>query len=153
MCLILQYFLWSYILICLFLKIIFDKRKQKTHLKKNKKIENIFDYRDEIPVNKKTKKFLMRSMKNDYLFEHMCHCYYVNKNCYTDVRKKELNQQMIEFIHYKIDHLRDNESQNRCNLVKNIIICDIVSNKSKVFLEECKMRSELEDLWIRTREN
>ena len=151
MCLILQYSLWSYILICLLLKIILDKRKQKTQLKKNKKIESIFDYRDEIPVNEKTKKFLMQSIKNDHLFEKICHCYCVNKNDYTDVRKEELEQQMTEFIHYKIDHLRDKDSQARCNLVKNIIICDIVSNKCEDFLENCKTRSELEDLWIRTR--
>lgn len=141
------YALCGYFLICLIVKLLMAKNRQKKEEKREKKIFDFFmSNSKEISTNMSQ---ITKFAQDDLLFIYICDYYIKFNPHYTLQRQQTMADYMQNLIEDKINSLRKKDVQTRCLILRYLCQMGIHSDIIHQFVYECKMESELEQLWLK----
>ena len=139
------YAVWGYILLCIFIKLVLDKRKKKKDQIKKEEIKKFLSTDTSFKSKKNLRKNIMQYAREDELFDYICGVYSKNKDEYTENDKYTYYKIMNQILKRKIKESLGRGRLYRYFLVKKIQQTKIGSETMKEFVSEC--REESKDRW------
>ena len=139
------YGVWIYVLFCVFIKLVLDRRGMHKEFQKKEKIRKFFS--KEIAARKKLKyrKRLMQYAKNDELFDYICEIYLLERERYTKEENARYRKFLTKIIRMKTKGAGGKGVLYRAYLIKRISQCRLRSRYLEKFVAE--YREEYEQRW------
>ena len=141
------YVLCGYSLLCLCVKLLLDRNREKKAEKKEKIICDFFLLRS--PIEPAEASLIMRLAQDDFLFAYICECYIKLSSQYTLHKQQKMSKYMQSLMEYKIDSLVKEDVQTRCLILKYLCQMGIHSDTINQFIYKCSQQSKLEQAWVK----
>ena len=127
---VILYILCGYSLLCLCVKLLLDRNREKKAEKKEKIIYDFFLFRSKKEPAEAS--LIMRLAQDDFLFAYICECY--------------IKQSLMES---KIASLTKEDVQTRCLILRYLFQTGIHSDTINQFVNGCRTQSKLEQTWVK----
>lgn len=144
---VILYVLCGYSLLCLCVKLLLDRNRQKKAEKKEKMIRDFFLFRSKKELAKASR--IVRFAQDDLLFAYICECYIRLSPQYTLHRQQTMSKYMQSLIESKIDSLTKEDVQTRCLILRYLFQMGIYSDTINQFVNGCRKQSRLEQTWVK----
>ena len=140
------YVLWSYVLLCVCIKLQKDSLKRKLEVKKKEQIRAFLSSETFYETKKREVRKIRQYSNDKMLFEYLCVQYLRERDKYLE-KESFLYYNFIEdIIHRKIKKTSHKDVIGRCLLLRMIFICHIESTKINTFLMEFTQEKRLNNL-------
>ena len=144
---VILYTLCGYSLLCLCVKLLLDRNREKKAEKKEKIICDFFLLRSQIEPAEAS--LIMRLAQDDFLFAYICECYIKLSPQYTLRKQQKMSKYMQSLMENKIDSLVKEDVQTRCLILRYLFQMGIHSDTINQFVNGCRKQSKLEQTWVK----
>ena len=144
---VILYTLCGYSLLCLCVKLLLDRNREKKAEKKEKIICDFFLLRSQIEPAEAS--LIMRLAQDDFLFAYICECYIKLSPQYTLHKQQKMSKYMQSLMENKIDSLVKEDVQTRCLILRYLFQMGIHSDTINQFVNVCRKQSKLEQTWVK----
>lgn len=144
---VILYTLCGYSLLCLCVKLLLDRNREKKAEKKEKIICDFFLLRSQIEPAEAS--LIMRLAQDDFLFAYICECYIKLSPQYTLHKQQEMSKYMQSLMENKIGSLVKEDVQTRCLILRYLFQMGIHSDTINQFIYKCSQQSKLEQAWVK----
>ena len=141
------YVLCGYSLLCLCVKLLLDRNREKKAEKKEKIICDFFLFRSKKEPAEASQ--IIKFARDDLLFAYICECYIKLSPQYTLHKQQKMSKYMQSLMENKIDSLVKEDVQTRCLILRYLFQMGIHSDKINQFVNGCRKQSELEQTWVK----
>ena len=142
---VILYTLCGYSLLCLCVKLLLDRNREKKAEKKEKIICDFFLLRS--PIEPAEASLIMRLAQDDFLFAYICECYIKLSPQYTLHKQQEMSKYMQSLMENKIGSLVKEDVQTRCLILRYLFQMGIHSDTINQFVNGCRKQYKLEQTW------
>ena len=144
---VILYTLCGYSLLCLCVKLLLDRNREKKAEKKEKIIYDFFLFRSKKEPAEAS--LIMRLAQDDFMFAYICECYIKLSPQYTLHKQQKMSKYMQSLMENKIASLTKEDVQTRCLILRYLFQTGIHSDTINQFIYKCSQQSKLEQAWVR----
>ena len=144
---VILYTLCGYSLLCLCVKLLLDRNREKKTEKKKKIIYDFFLFRSKKEPAEAS--LVMRLAQDDFLFAYICECYIKLSPQYTLYKRQKMSEFMQSLMESKIASLTKEDVQTRCLILRYLFQTGIHSDTINQFVNGCRKQSKLEQTWVK----
>lgn len=144
---VILYTLCGYSLLCLCVKLLLDRNREKKAEKNEKIICDFFLFR--FKKEPAEASLIMSLAQDDFLFAYICECYIKLSPQYTLHEQQKMSKYMQSVMENKIDSLVKEDVQTHCLILRYLFQMGIHSDTINQFVNECRKQSKLEQTWVK----